>query len=230
MGGYHRESPFSVVQAATHLNGETLAFQYFRHRRGRRVGGINQKSDLFHFRLLFARRRCRQNDHIFERVGEELPGQTGRRSVVITACDGMLHDKLRMKASKRYFVLKVKRVEKIGKEFFGKFQPISITNPPKDFLVFFYCRRIYFQFVMNAAELGRIHELLGGKVCGKNNQLIKEHFKFFPGVKRQVVDFSFERKDPAVQQLVRPHALSSKVVDDEYPTDRLHLERGFVIL
>src|SRR6266849_6387500 len=112
LGGYHRESPFSVVQAATHLNGETLAFQYFRHRRGRRVGGINQKSDLFHFRLLFARRRCRQNDHIFERVGEELPGQTGRRSVVITACDGMLHDKLRMKASKRYFVLKVKRVEK----------------------------------------------------------------------------------------------------------------------
>src|SRR5262245_59985206 len=82
---------------------------------------------------------------------------------------------------------------------------------------------------MDAPQLGGVHQLLWRKVRCKYYQLVEQQRKLFSRVVRQIVDFSFQGEDPAVEQLVRAHALAAEVVDDEDAADRLHLQRRLVV-
>ena len=59
---------------------------------------------------LFGSYGARENDHIFQRVGQQLLADARRNAEIIARRDHMFGDKLRMEAGKRNLVLNIKRV------------------------------------------------------------------------------------------------------------------------
>src|SRR5512135_151956 len=95
--------------------------------------------------------RCIWNNyHVFERVGEQLATDPWLRAKIITCRNHVFGDKLRVKPRERYFVLKVKRVEQVSHDFFGKFKPVRIANALENLSVFIRRGRIDFHLVMDA--------------------------------------------------------------------------------
>jgi hypothetical protein len=52
---------------------------------------------------------------------------------------------------------------------------------------------------MNTAQLCCVHKFFWRKIRGKDYKLIEQYGKFLPCVKRQVIHFTFEGKNPAIQ-------------------------------
>ena len=80
--------------------------------------------------------------------------------------------------------------------------------------------------VADASEKRVVGELPRREVRREEDERIEQHFDRLSGVQREVVDATFERADPAIQQRDGRSLLPAEVVDDERATVGLELERA----
>ena len=84
--------------------------------------------------------------------------------------------------------------------------------------------------VRDASQKRFVGQIVRVEVRGKHDEHIERHHKFLPRVQRQVVHAALERHNPAIEQLLGPHALAPEVVHEKYAAVRLELEWRFVEL
>src|SRR5690349_21711304 len=82
--------------------------------------------------------------------------------------------------------------------------------------------------VGNPAQKRFISELHWIEVRGEDGQHVERHLELLSRMQGQVVEAALERHDPAVQQVLRTHPLTTEVVHQEDAAIGLELQRRFV--
>ena len=77
--------------------------------------------------------------------------------------------------------------------------------------------------VVDPPEEGLVAQPSRVEVRGEHDLHLEGHFEL-PAVQRQVVDLAVQRHDPAIEERIRGHGLSTEVVDDQDAAVRLHLQ------
>src|SRR6185369_10249107 len=84
--------------------------------------------------------------------------------------------------------------------------------------------------VRDAAQERFVGQRLRIEVRRKHAQDVERYLELLPGVKSQVINAALQRDDPAIEQIFRPHALPSEIVNQQHAAVRFHLQRCFVVL
>ena len=87
----------------------------------------------------------------------------------------------------------------------GSLEAQSFRDGLEDSFVFFAARGRDFQLVRNAAEKGRIHQVLGRQIGREDDELIKWQGKALTRVELQILGTAFQGHDPAVEQSLGAH-------------------------
>src|SRR5262245_21778567 len=93
-----------------------------------------------------------------------------------------------------------------------------------------FVRILYFHLVTNAAKESLVAKAPGRMVCRKDDEDLEGNGKDVATEEHDVVDSRLHRHDPAVEQVLRSHALTAEVVYDEDAAVRLDLQRSGVEL
>lgn len=84
-----------------------------------------------------------------------------------------------------------------------------------------------FDFERDASHEGFVDQLFGLKVGGEEDDLFERDGDLLAGWEREIVDTTFERNDPTIEEFGGFDALSSEVVDEQATTVAFHLEGSF---
>src|SRR5436309_9426598 len=79
----------------------------------------------------------------------------------------------------------------------------------------FRSREINLDFIWNTAKKRVIAKLPRLNVRREDDQRVKRNFEFTTTGQRQEFNSLIQRRHPAIQQFLGPHALPSKIVDDK---------------
>ena len=69
--------------------------------------------------------------------------------------------------------------------------------------------------ISHASQKCLVRKVFLLKVRRKHNELLKRNFNLLSCVQREIVDASFKRHDPTIQQILWRHSLASEVVDNQ---------------
>src|SRR5205807_8374794 len=74
-------------------------------------------------------------------------------------------------------------------------------------------RRLDARSVAHPPQECLIGEIVFVKVGGKDYELLEGYLDLFTGVQREIIDPPLKWNDPAIQEVLRRHALPAKVID-----------------
>lgn len=103
----------------------------------------------------------------------------------------------------------------------------GLTGPSKDLDKLGARGVTNFDFERDASHEGLIDEFFRLKVGGEEDDLFEGNGDLLSGGKCEVVDATFERNDPAIEEFGGFDALSSEVIDEEATAVAFHLEGRF---
>src|SRR5260370_24322348 len=81
---------------------------------------------------------------------------------------------------------------------------------------------------MNLADESVVREVLRDEIRREHDKYIERYFEFSSSRQCQKINTAIERRHPAIEKLIGPHALPPEVVQNQHSIVRFQLERGSV--
>src|SRR2546426_5439335 len=160
---------------------------------------------------------------------DEIRRELRRATQEARGVDELLEDVPRVAAAQAEVLLAVVR-EDLAQRLGLVVDVLPRADAAEDLLVLLYRGRLDADLVADAAQERLVDEVGRVEVRREDDEHVERDLHLLPGVQREVVDALLERHDPAVQEVLRRHALAAEVVDHEDAAVRLHLERSLVEL
>src|SRR5580692_4893504 len=193
--------------------------------------GLIWVSDVLRLRLMRRLSHGRAVDaqvveRIFDVAGIHLRSQLHKTA----RSDDLIDNKFRLIGGQFHPLFFLDLIDDVIEDLIGKGEPHLVALRVEDATVRLETRRGDFDFVGQTAEERGIHQIFRLDIGGEDDQFLKGNGDALAGMEFEVVDAVFEGHDPAVEEGGGADQLTAKVVDDEAATQRLDMERRFVIV